>query len=206
MSRDLPAGAAAAFAAQKVPPIFLVELQWPTGTVYAWSGFGNITWDGHTFVGTGTLGKISEVRESREGGANGMILSLAGVNSSELARSLEDDSQGRPGKVWVGTLAANGTLAHDPYLLFDGIIDVCPTEDSGETATISVYLEKELIDTRTRGRRYTHEDQQLDYPGDLFFQYVAGLAEKDVQWGTANAPAGGAAPGSGSGDGTSDLE
>lgn len=199
MSRDLPTGAGAAFAAQVVAPIFLVELQWPSGTVRAWSGFGNIVWDGDTYVGTGTLGTISEVRESREGAANGMVLTLAGVNSAELAHALEDDSQGQPGRVWLGTLAADGTLSHDPYLIFDGIIDVCPTEDSGETATISVHLEKELIDTRTRGRRYTHEDHQLDAAGDLFFEFVAGLAEKDVQWGNANAPAGGVVPGSGGG-------
>ncbi len=56
-------------------------------------------------------------------------------------------------------------------------------------------LEKELIDRRTNSRRRTHEDQQIDAPGDLYFQYVAGLAQKQVVWGGASSPAGaGAAP------------
>jgi hypothetical protein len=74
-------------------------------------------------------------------------------------------------------------------------------DDNGTTATISVKLEKEAVDSRTRGRRYTHEDQQIDAPGDLFFEYAAGIADKVFTWGTATvAPAyAGGVPGDGEG-------
>jgi hypothetical protein len=190
VSRTLPTGLASAVAAAKLTPIFLVKLEWPTGTVYAWTGYGSISWDSQTWVGTGHVGAISEVRESRDGAANGITLSLAGIPSGNITLALANDTQGQPGKVYFGVLAENGTLAIDPYLIFDGVIDVCPIEDSGDTCIISVQLEKELIDTRSRGRRYTHEDQQIDHSGDLGFEYVAGLADKVVNWGTATlAPA-----------------
>lgn len=185
MSRDLPTGMAAAVSAATVAPVFLAQLNWPTGTVYAWTGYGDISWNAQTWVGTGHLGGISDIRESSDGSANGITLSMSGIPSAEIARALEGNSQRQPGKVYFGVLSSAGTFAIDPYLIFDGVIDVCPVEDFGETATISVQLEKELIDMRTRGRRYTHEDQQLDHPGDLGFEYVAGLADKEIMWGTA---------------------
>jgi hypothetical protein len=184
VSRNLPTGMAAAVSAASVAPVFLAHLNWPTGAVRAWTGYGNITWDSQTWVGTGHLGGISDIRESADGSANGVTLSLSGIPSAEIARALEGDSQGRSGKIYFGVLSSSGTFAIDPYLIFDGLIDVCPLDDNGETATISVQLEKELIDMRTRGRRYTHEDQQLDHPGDLGFEYIAGLADKEVKWGT----------------------
>lgn len=203
MSRDLPTGMAAKLAAPALAPIFLVMLAWPTGTVYAWTGYGDIVWDGHTYVGTGNAGSISEVRETRDGAANGLTLTLDGIASAEIAHALEDDSQGQSGRVWLGLLTAAGALDGDPYLIFDGVIDVCPSEDNGETASISVQLEKELVDSRPRGRRYTHEDQQVDFPGDLGFQYVAGLADKQVTWGNATLYTG-PTPGSGTGSGGGD--
>lgn len=185
MSRDLPTGMAAEFAASTVRLVHLVKLEWPSGTVYAWSGYGNISWDTQTWIGTGHLGTISAVRESSDGSANGVSLTLSGIPSAEIARALEGDSQGMPGKIYRGTLNGSGLFDYDPYLIFDGVIDVCPIEDDGQSASITVQLEKELIDSRTRGRRYTHEDQQIENAGDLGFEYVAGLADKEITWGTA---------------------
>lgn len=200
MARDLPTGMATATSAPALAPVFLVELQWPTGTVYAWNGYGTITHAGNTYTGTGHLGTISEIKESRDGSANGIQLSLSGIPSSLIALALADDSQGRAAKVWFGVLDSAAAFTVAPYLIFDGVIDVCPISDNGETATITINLEKELIDTRTRGRRYTDEDLQLDFPGDRGLEYVAGMQNKEISWGRATAPAGGVPPGSGTYD------
>ena len=212
MSRDLPTGFSAAASAQTLAPVFLARLDWPTGIVRAWSGYGDITlseyesgaYIDYTYTGLGTMGGISEVRETRDGAANGLTLTLGGINSADIALALNDESQGRSGKLYFGILSSAGTFTVDPYLIFDGVIDVCPIEDSGSTATISVKLEKELIDSRARGRRYTHEDQQIDHAGDLGFEYVAGLADKQITWGAVVAGAG-AAAGSGVGSGGDDT-
>lgn len=195
MARDLPTGMATALALPSVSPVFLVSLAWPTGTVYAWNGYGTIVFGGNTYTGTGLLGTISEIRESRDGTANGVQLKLSGIPSTMVALALAGDSQGQAAKVYFGLLDTAGAFTITPYLVFDGVIDVCPIEDSGDTASITVQLEKELIDSRTRGRRYTHEDQQIDFPGDLGFEYVAGLQNKEVTWGKATITAA-TAPGS----------
>ena len=196
MARDLPTSFGAAAAAASISPVFLVELQWPTGTARAWNGYGDIVFGGNTYTGTGHLGTLSPIKESRDGAANGVQLRLSGIPSSLVALALADDTQGQPAKIHFGLLNASAGFTVDPYLIFDGVIDICPIEDDGTTATITINLEKELIDSRARGRRYTDEDLQIEYPGDPGLEYVAGLQNKEITWGKATASAG-AAPGSG---------
>lgn len=196
MSRTLPTGFATTTEAKTFAPVFFVFLDWPTGGVYAFSGYGSIDWDSHTWLGTGTQGTISPIGETKDLRANGVTLTLSGIPSDLIADALANDSQGQAGKIWLGNMASDGTLQTDPYLIFDGVIDICPMEDSGESCTISVQLEKELIDRRLNSRRNTHEDQQIDYPGDLFFEYIAGLVDKEITWGGQSSPGSNVAPAS----------
>lgn len=187
MSRDLPTGLGAALAGPTLHPVFLVALDWSGGLVRAWNGYRDLVWGGNTYVGTGHLGGISAVKESRDLAANGVTLTLSGIPSANLTLALANDSQGRSAKIWLGEINSAGAFTIDPYLLFDGVIDVTSIEDDGTTATIAVQLEKELIDKRARGRRYTHEDQIIDFPTDRGFEYVAGLADKPLNWGGPSA-------------------
>jgi hypothetical protein len=204
MSRILPTGFNAAVTASVVRPAFFVELDWSDGILYVWNGYGSIVFGGNTYLGTGHLGKISEVKESKDLTANGVTLALSGIPSALITEALANDNQGRPAKIYIGALAGDGTLAAAPYLIFDGVIDLTVIADTGDTSTISVQLEKELVDNRSGARRYTHEDQQIDFPGDLGFQYVAALSTQIITWGVATATPG-PAPGEG-GDSTNPLE
>lgn len=195
MARDLPTGYATAASAPVFRPAILVFLDWPGGAVRVWNGYGNIVFGGNTYVGTGHLGSLSSIAETSDLSANGVTLALSGVPSEVLTNAMSNDAQGAEGIIYIAPLAADGTFAADPVQIFAGFIDVCPVEDSGETSTISVQLEKDLIDRRSDARRYTHEDQQLDAPGDLFFEYVAGLADKVFAWGGKTVAGSAATPG-----------
>jgi len=71
--------------------------------------------------------------------------------------------------------------------------------DGSETATIQVTVENRLIEfERTRVRRYTAEDQKIDYPNDKGLEFVAEMAEKEIVWGRAIAGGGGGGGGGGS--------
>jgi hypothetical protein len=191
MARDLPTNYAPLTEATVFRPVILVYLSWPDGAVRAWSGYGSITFGGETFLGVGELGNISPIAESDDLGANGITLTLSGIPSANITNALANDAQGRSGKIWLGAMNSAGAFAADPYLIFDGLIDVTAIDDDGTVATISVTLEKELIDRRAISRRSTHEDQQIDYPGDLFFDYVAGLQDKSINWGGKSLDSGG---------------
>src|ERR1044072_7703574 len=204
MSRTLPTGLGTALAAVEVAPVFLVELDWPTGTVYAWNGYHDLSWNGHTWIGTGHLGGISEIKESNDLGATGTVLTLSGIPSAQIAQALRNDALGLAAKIYVGVLSASG-FSIDPYLAFDGMIDAPNINTDGDQSTITIPLEKELVDNRSNARRYTHEDQQLDYPGVLGLEYVTGLQNKDFTWGKATVFANDGG-GNGSDDGNGDLQ
>jgi hypothetical protein len=169
--------------AASIYPAYLADLDWPSGHVRMWSGYGEIVYDSNTFSGTGFLGQVSEIRESADGAANGVTLTLSGIPSADIALALDNAAQGRSGKVYFALMTSAGAFAYGPHLVFDGIIDTAPIDDDGQSATISVQLEKEFINRRSNTRRRTHQDQQIDYPGDLFFDLVAGTAERAINWG-----------------------
>jgi hypothetical protein len=83
------------------------------------------------------------------------------------------------------TLTGADRLVADPFLAFEGRFDVPEILDEGETAVITASGESRLIDLdRVRARRYTDEDQKLDFPNDLGFEYVPKIQDKEIFWGT----------------------
>lgn len=203
MSRTLPTGLASALQARTIPAAFLVEIDWPDGTVYVWNGYHNLSWNAQTWLGIGHAGQIGEVKESGDLAANGMVLQLSGIPSANIAEVLRNDTQGRPGRVYFGTIDGAG-FTIDPVCIFDGVIDITPYSNDGKTATISVNLEKEFIDNRSSAARYTPEDQKRTYPTDLGLDFVPGMAGQTTNWGKNTTAPGGPA-GGGGGDGSGDL-
>ena len=86
-------------------------------------------------------------------------------------------------KIWLALLAEDGALIGDPVQILSGRMDTLSWSE-GETAAVSMTVENQLVDLdRARVRRYTDADQQAEYAGDLGFQYVASLVEKEITWG-----------------------
>lgn len=192
MARSIDSNTQAALVAPEVLPVFLFHAEFDEGDVYLWSGYGDLSWNSQTWTGTGTFGSVSEIEESTNIQANGVTVSLNGIPSSIISLALTYEYRGRPCRLYLGavSVATPNTLVGDPLMEFGGIMDVMSFEDSGETGSISISIENRLIDlSRARERRFTHEDQQIDYPGDLGLEYVAGLQDKEINWGVPNAVA-----------------
>jgi hypothetical protein len=177
---------AAQVGAAQLYPILLARVVCVSGDVLVWSGLGDLTWAGKTWLGVGTLGGVSGVAETTETAAKGVTLSLSGIPSDMIETALAETRQGLPAEVWFGCLDAEGALIGDPFLLFRGLTDVPTIEEGAETCTISITAESRLIDLeRARTRRYTPEDQHLDYPGDKGFDFVVGLQNREFKFGRA---------------------
>lgn len=187
--RDLSAAMLAAIAAGTVRPAIFYEGEFVDGAeapsfLRFWTGVGSITWDGYTWTGGGNLLGISALEETTDLKAVGFSVTLSGMPSSLISLALGNVRQGKPGKLWLALFDASWAMIADPYPLKRGRFDIAPIEDNGETCTISANYEDRLIDLeRPRDRRYTHEDQQLDYPGDKGFEYVPSLQDMDIPWG-----------------------
>ena len=175
-------GAPSAFTDDSLTPFIAVELEFDSGSVRLWNGYIDLEIDGSTFIGSADLMAVSGVEETGEIAAKGINMTLSGISTSLISIALSENYQNRTARVYIGSIAANGTVS--AYTLFSGRMDVMTIEENGETATISLSAENRLIDLeRPRVRRYTSEDQKSLYPGDLGLDYVNDLQDKTLDWG-----------------------
>lgn len=183
MARDLTAGMQSEVQAQSLRPVIFYEGEFASGTLRLWTGIGTFSWNGQSWTGAGNLLAISPVVETPDVRAVPMKAQLSGMPPSLVALAYGQTRQGKPGRVWFGAMDAAGTIVPDPYLAFVGRLDVTEDEDDDESAMITISYENRLIDLeRPRVRRWTHEDQQIDHPGDLGLQYAASLADQVLEW------------------------
>jgi hypothetical protein len=183
MARALTAGMATELAAAQLRPLLFYEGEFASGFLRLWSGIGTITWNGQSWTGAGNLIAMSPITETADVRAVPMTCTLSAVPSAILSLVIGQARQGKPGKVWFGAMDAAGAIIADPYLAFVGRLDTPTIEESGETGRVSITYENRLIALeRPRTRRWTHEDQQIDFPGDIGFEYSASLQDQVLEW------------------------
>jgi hypothetical protein len=183
MSRNLTTDLANAVAATRMMPVVFAEFLFESAPVRFWSGYGQIIWNGETWLGGGNFTGVSQYNETQDNQAQGLTFSLSGVDSSLLAAVMLEPYQGRKCRLWVGEMDDALNIGIDPYQTFSGIMDVMEFADDGQTATITVSAENAMIVlTKTRERRYTPEDQRSRYPTDEGLNQVATQMDMELVW------------------------
>lgn len=184
MSRNLGSSIVSEITSAQMSPFLLFEGEFASGTLRLWSGIGDLSWNSYTWTGVGSLASISSVTETADTSAQGITVSLSGIPSSLVSLFLGDVRQGSAGKVYLGFADSSGDVISSPYMLFEGRLDVPAMEESAESAVISITYESRLIDLeRPRESRYTNEDQQREFAGDLGFEFVPSLQDISINWG-----------------------
>ncbi|MDE2105675.1 MAG: hypothetical protein KGL39_51080 [Patescibacteria group bacterium] len=160
-----------------------VQATFASATVYLWSGIGSLDWNGQTWLGLGSFLGMTTSEDAATVEARGMTLTLSGIDPNLLSECLGDFQLGLPVSVSLGVYV-NGALLSDPVVNWAGRMDQPSVDVSGDTATIQIACESRLIDMNVSvDRRLTLEDAQMDYPGDVGLQFVAGLQEQTLFWG-----------------------
>jgi hypothetical protein len=184
MSRTLSTEMQAVATAELVRPVYLVDMEFSSGSIFLWSGIGDLTYNSNTYLGAGDLLSIGAIQETAELTANGATVTLGGIKQSLLTLARDEPYQGRPLIIRLGAFDGNGDLISSPVILFSGFMDIMTIADSGDTSTITVTVENKLIAfQRTAVRRYTAEDQKIEHPTDKGFEFVAKIQEKEIIWG-----------------------
>ena len=187
-SRTISASLKTALQADRVYPILLAEATFDSGALRIWNGNGDLTALGETWTGTGLMLSISPAEETAEIRATGISIVLSGIPSAIISIALGEDYQGRAARVYVGAFdASTGAVITDPILAFQGQIDTMPIEESGDTATIVLTVESRLIQLEKASlRRYTAQDQKVEFPNDTGFDHVAAIQDVQIVWGVAS--------------------
>ena len=164
-------------------PAVFVQLTFQSGPVYIWSGLGTVNWNGQNWIGVGALGGVSAIEEGSSVEAKGVTLTLSGFDSTLLPDVMGEFALLLPVTIYFGAFNS-GVLIDNPIASFVGQMDQPMVEINGETATISINCESALIAlNEATDRRYTNDDQQRDWPGDLGMSYVMSIQEISLQWG-----------------------
>ncbi len=184
MARDVTANMIAQLEADVLQPFLAVKLDFDGDPIRVWTGNGNITINSEDYFGTGSLLSVDRIAETASVQANGANVSLSGVPTDLLSVALNENYQGRDAIIYLGTLSG-GAVVTSPYAIFKGFIDTMILSETGATSTITLATENRLIALEVaKVRRYTSEDQKIDFPDDKGFDFVAGLQDKEIVWGT----------------------
>ena len=173
-----------------------------------WSGWGQLTFDGRTFEPSGDRGIVQVAGAALGGAAQGITLSLSGIEGDVLALLDADEVAQASGTLWRLIFAGDGLTLLDAHVWQRGRLDELVSEDEiGGTATISAKLESAARSLGKRGGRMRSDaDQRLIKPTDGFFRNVSFAGEKTLYWGGRKPATAGAALGGSGGGFASVLE
>lgn len=176
---------AAYLAGKSITLAFLSRLDFPDAEARYWMGHGDIELAGEIWQGLGQFVAISGLTRALNDVAVPLTFTLSGVDDAVVALASRDaaDLQARAAVVYLQPFTDAGTPLDAPVAIWTGSMD--RIEFSGDLANQSLSLVCEgLFTTRARAAFALMSDinQQRLHPGDRFFEHVAGVIEKRVQW------------------------
>ncbi|MCJ8344355.1 hypothetical protein MJH12_02355 [bacterium] len=161
----------------------LVDLFYDSETVSFWSGFSDILDDGRTYKGVGFLGTISPIVETDNITANGIVLTLSGIDPLTIQRTLIEPHRERKVVIKLGFRDENKEWIMEPFVIFQGRMDKPLIKYDDIQAIISIKCENRLIDMkRTKVLRYSNQEQIRKYPSNKGLEFGASIGDKQIKW------------------------
>lgn len=152
-------------------PVLAVYIDWPGDPVYAHTGVGTLSWNGHDYLGVGALGKIELPGDGFGPVPRSATITMTGL-PPEIFDRLDDDVREVEGIVYFGatTEAGGNVLVGDLTVLFEGAVDGNKYVGKRSLDVIEHGLELKLGGgpaMRSTARiTHSYEGQIADYPGD----------------------------------------
>lgn len=187
MSRDIAAATLTAITGEVVTRAACVAIDFDSAPLLVTSAPFDITLSGDTYLGVGQLGSIGGVDEGGELQSVQLTLALTGIPRDQVDTVMAEPTQNRAVTVYEVALdPSTMAVIGDPIPVFRGRIDTAEVT-LGDTATVALTVTNRLADwERPSNWLYSDERQQRDNPGDLGFQYAAGLEGKNVRFPAAS--------------------
>lgn len=163
--------------------IAMADIDHPDGRNYLWTGVGDLQYGGIVWQGLqGALARITPAAVSTSIAIRQITLELAGVPPVST-KYLSARVRGREAKVWLAAMRRNRIVgARD--LIIDSILDYQKLS-IGDDGLATIQLIGNVgfwLAERATNKAWTHEQQQILYPGDTGMSLMPELANKDVRW------------------------
>lgn len=163
---------AAAVSAPHVQIAQLLEVDIPGDPARLFTGFGQLSAAGKTWLGVGLLGRVGEARETVSGEVTGAVYELSGVSNPAgeglLDALLDADAENAP--VTASVLLFDpvaGAPIGDPVTILSHQLDTVTRDVSDTNATLRLTAEPPGLDRSLRGARtYSPASQRARFPED----------------------------------------
>lgn len=166
-----------------VTMLLLLEVYLDAGTQYLASTPHDVTWSGNTYVAAQGIGTVEPTTET-DSEARGLTFTLSAAASANLAGAFEEVQ----GRAIILRLAIVDETTNPPTLRVDpnawtGTLDVTTIDDNPANPVIRFTAEHSMLAwQQPPGQLFSHQQQLLDDPGDLFFEHTAALTEATLVW------------------------
>jgi hypothetical protein len=182
--RSLSAGLITAFDAAHATIVAFVRFEFDSGVSRYTTAGHDITWDGFTWLGVGSLAAIEEVAENVELEFPGTRITLSGVPSAILSLALAEPAQGRIATIFFGAIdPTTRAIVTAPAVEYIGLMDTMPIEDGAQEGSVTVNCESRMVVFATpRTRRFTDPDQRKRSATDGFFRFTAQMVDRELVW------------------------
>ncbi len=208
MTRPFASAITTALRADHTRTRYFAEFEFDGGTERLWTGLGTITTMGQTWQGVGSLARIDDLQEGIELSPYALKLGLSRLDATYANLVQNEDFHNRPMRLYLGAIGNNGALVADPGLIFSGFMlqaEATVGGDGEEGDVIVLTCENELARLdRSANLRQTDTQQQLDYAGDLFYEYLDQVVDHQAEWRGKVAAIGERGQGAGAGGGRGD--
>jgi hypothetical protein len=166
-----------------VTMLLLLEVYLDAGTQYLASTPHDVVWSGNTYVAAQGIGTVEPTTET-DAEARGLTFTLSAAASANLAGAFEA-VQGRD---VILRLAIVDETTNPPTLRVDpnawtGTLDVTTIDDNPANPVIRFTAEHSMLAwQQPSGQLFSHQQQQLADPTDLFFEHAAAMTEATLVW------------------------
>lgn len=185
MSESYTAAAIAALSAPVYNEEKFVEILFPGYTARFCTLDRSYTLSGDTYIGTGKLGRISDITEKTDFTAEPITLTLSGLDNNVVSALQVVDHQGSPVTITVAQFDTSDVIIADPVEVFVGAVDTMSWE-IGKTTSVTILVDHFLrLMLRGGGDRRMQANQEAIFPATKGLDYAASMTNS-ITWGVKN--------------------
>jgi len=170
--------------------IWLFEALFASGTMRLATWGADVPYASFTWQGIGDILEVSPLEESEDGGRKKGSVKLSGRYISNIALAVGDPNEykGKPLNIWVLPVDEHGAQLDVAVQRVAGVMDdvkITPsTADGGAQldVVLEYYTSKQGALPDAAAFRVNDTTHQAKHPGELLFQYQAGIIGKPEPW------------------------
>lgn len=162
--------------------LFLVELQFDSGTRYYTTAPEEKLYNSNTYLPLGEIGSIGVVKETDQVEPADYSITIGAVDQVILSLVLGEPTINRPCTVYQGLMNDDQSIIGDYWIYFEGLMQP-PSINDGQNPLIDIPVKDILADwDRNIESRYTDAEQRRLHPDDYCLEFVSSLAGKEIKW------------------------